>query len=185
MKVYNYNDNYGKYDIYTRLLKDRIIFVNGEIEDNMANSIIAQLLLLDAEDNTKDITMYINSPGGVVTAGLAIYDTMKHIKANVSTVCIGQAASMAAVLLSAGTKGKRYSLPNSRIMIHQVIGGARGQLSDMEINLKEMKRLSEILNKILSESTNKDIETIEKDTNRDNYMSSEEAKEYGLIDDVI
>lgn len=175
----------SSYNIQYRLLKDRIIFLNGEIEDNMANSIIAQLLLLDAEDNTKDITMYINSPGGVVTAGLAIYDTMKHIKSNVSTVCIGQAASMAAVLLASGEKGKRFSLPNSRIMIHQVIGGARGQLSDMEINLKEMKRLSEILNKILSETTNKSIEEIEKDTNRDNYMSSIEAKEYGLIDNVI
>lgn len=184
MDIKNYIEG-EKYNIQYRLLNDRIIFLNGEIEDNMANSIIAQLLLLEAEDNKKGITMYINSPGGVVTAGLAIYDTIKHIKSPVSTICIGQAASMAAVLLASGEKGKRFALPNSRIMIHQVIGGARGQLSDIEINLKEMKRLSEILNKILSESTGKTIKQIEKDTNRDYYMSSIEAKNYGLIDNVI
>lgn len=172
-------------DIYTRLLKDRIVFINGEIEDNLANSVIAQLLLLDAQDSKKDITVYINSPGGVVTSGLAIYDTMQHIKSDVSTICIGQAASMAAVLLSAGTKGKRYSLKNSRIMIHQILGGARGQLSDLEINIKEMKRLSDVLNKILADATKKTIKQIEKDVNRDYYMSAEEALNYGLIDKVI
>ncbi len=181
------NDGRGErsYDIYSRLLKDRIIFVGGEIEDNMANSIIAQLLFLDAQDKEKDIVMYINSPGGVITSGLAIYDTMHHIKADVSTVCIGQAASMGAVLLAAGTKGKRYSLPNSRIMIHQPLGGARGQATDIQIQAKEIERIKELMNIILSEATGKTVEEIYKDTERDNFMSPEEAISYGLIDKII
>ena len=181
------NDGRGErsYDIYSRLLKDRIIFVGGEIEDNIANSIIAQLLFLDAQDKEKDIVMYINSPGGVITSGLAIYDTMRHIKADVSTVCIGQAASMGAVLLAAGTKGKRYSLPNSRIMIHQPLGGARGQATDIQIQAKEIERIKELMNIILSEATGKTVEKIYKDTERDNFMSPEEAISYGLIDKII
>ena len=181
------NDGRGErsYDIYSRLLKDRIIFVGGEIEDNIANSIIAQLLFLDAQDKEKDIVMYINSPGGVITSGLAIYDTMRHIKADVSTVCVGQAASMGAVLLAAGTKGKRYSLPNSRIMIHQPLGGARGQATDIQIQAKEMERIKELMNKILSDATGKTVEEIYKDTERDNFMSPEEAISYGLIDKII
>ena len=181
------NDGRGErsYDIYSRLLKDRIIFVSGEVEDNMANSIIAQLLFLDAQDKEKDILMYINSPGGVITSGLGIYDTMRHIKADVSTVCVGQAASMGAVLLSAGTKGKRYSLPNSRIMIHQPLGGTRGQATDIQIQAKEIERIKELMNKILSEATGKSVEEIYKDTERDNFMSPEEAISYGLIDKII
>ena len=181
------NDGRGErsYDIYSRLLKDRIIFVGGEIEDNIANSIIAQLLFLDAQDKEKDIVMYINSPGGVITSGLAIYDTMRHIKADVSTVCIGQAASMGAVLLAAGTKGKRYSLPNSRIMIHQPLGGARGQATDIQIQAKEIERIKELMNIILSEATGKTVKEIYKDTERDNFMSPEEAISYGLIDKII
>ena len=181
------NDGRGErsYDIYSRLLKDRIIFVSGEVEDNMANSIIAQLLFLDAQDKEKDIVMYINSPGGVITSGLAIYDTMRHIKADVSTVCVGQAASMGAVLLAAGTRGKRYSLPNSRIMIHQPLGGARGQATDIQIQAKEMGRIKELMNRILSDATGKTIEEIYKDTERDNFMSPEEAISYGLIDKII
>ena len=151
----------------------------------MANSIIAQLLFLDAQDKEKDILMYINSPGGVITSGLAIYDTMRHIKADVSTVCVGQAASMGAVLLSAGTKGKRYSLPNSRIMIHQPLGGTRGQATDIQIQAKEIERIKELMNKILSEATGKSVEEIYKDTERDNFMSPEEAISYGLIDKII
>ncbi len=173
------------YDIYSRLLKDRIIFVGGEIEDNMANAIIAQLLFLDAQDKEKDILMYINSPGGVITSGLAIYDTMRHIKADVSTVCIGQAASMGALLLAAGEKGKRYSLPNSRIMIHQPLGGARGQATDIQIQAKEIERMKELTSKILCEATGKSMEEIYKDTERDNFMSPEEAMEYGLIDKIL
>ena len=171
------NDGRGErsYDIYSRLLKDRIIFVSG----------IAQLLFLDAQDKEKDILMYINSPGGVITSGLAIYDTMRHIKADVSTVCVGQAASMGAVLLSAGTKGKRYSLPNSRIMIHQPLGGTRGQATDIQIQAKEIERIKELMNKILSEATGKSVEEIYKDTERDNFMSPEEAISYGLIDKII
>ena len=181
------NDGRGErsYDIYSRLLKDRIIFVSGEVEDNMANAIVAQLLFLDAQDKEKDIIMYINSPGGVITAGLAIYDTMKHITADVSTICVGQAASMGAVLLTAGTKGKRYSLPNSRIMIHQPLGGARGQATDIQIQAKEIERMKELTSKILSEGTGKAIEEIYKDTERDNFMSPEEALSYGLIDKVL
>ena len=181
------NDGRGErsYDIYSRLLKDRIIFLGGEIEDNIANSIIAQLLFLDAQDKEKDIVMYINSPGGVVTSGLAIYDTMRHIKADVSTVCVGQAASMGAVLLSAGTKGKRYSLPNSRVMIHQPSGGARGQATDIQIQAKEIEKLKKRLNEILSEATGKKIEDIYTDTDRDNFMSAEEALTYGIIDKIL
>lgn len=181
------NDGRGErsYDIYSRLLKDRIIFVSGEVEDNMANAIVAQLLFLDAQDKEKDIVMYINSPGGVITAGLAIYDTMKHITADVSTICVGQAASMGAVLLTAGTKGKRYSLPNSRIMIHQPLGGARGQATDIQIQAKEIERMKELTSKILSEGTGRTKEEIYKDTERDNFMSPEEALKYGLIDKVL
>ena len=181
------NDGRGErsYDIYSRLLKDRIIFVSGEVEDGMANAIVAQLLFLDAQDNEKDIVMYINSPGGVITAGLAIYDTMRHIKSDVSTVCVGQAASMAAVLLAAGAKEKRYSLPNSRIMIHQPLGGARGQATDIQIQAKEIERMKEITSKILSEATGKSVEEIYADTERDNFMSPEEAINYGLIDKIL
>ena len=181
------NDGRGErsYDIYSRLLKDRIIFVSGEVEDGMANAIVAQLLFLDAQDNEKDIVMYINSPGGVITAGLAIYDTMRHIKSDVSTVCGGQAASMGAVLLAAGAKGKRYSLPNSRIMIHQPLGGARGQATDIQIQAKEIERMKEITSKILSEATGKSVEEVYADTERDNFMSPEEAVNYGLIDKIL
>ena len=181
------NDGRGErsYDIYSRLLKDRIIFVSGEVEDGMANAIVAQLLFLDAQDNEKDIVMYINSPGGVITAGLAIYDTMRHIKSDVSTVCVGQAASMAAVLLAAGAKEKRYSLPNSRIMIHQPLGGARGQATDIQIQAKEIERMKEITSKILSEATGKSVEEIYADTERDNFMSPEEAVNYRLIDKIL
>ena len=173
------------YDIYSRLLKDRIIFLGGEVEDNMANSIIAQLLFLDAQDSEKDITMYINSPGGVITSGLAIYDTMQHVKADVSTVCVGQAASMGALLLAAGTKGKRYSLPNSRVMIHQPSGGARGQATDILIQAKEIEKTKQLVSEILSKATNKNIDEIYSDTDRDNFMDAKEALEYGLIDKVI
>ena len=173
------------YDIYSRLLKDRIIMLSGPIEDEMANSIVAQLLFLDAQDNEKDITMYINSPGGVITSGLAIYDTMRHIKADVSTVCVGQAASMGALLLSAGAKGKRYSLPNSRIMIHQPLGGAQGQVTDIQIQAKEIERIKKLVSQILSESTGKSLELIYIDTERDNFMDAQQALEYGLIDKVI
>ena len=181
------NDGRGErsYDIYSRLLKDRIIFVSGEVEDGMANAIVAQLLFLDAQDNEKDIVMYINSPGGVITAGLAIYDTMRHIKSDVSTVCVGLAASMGAVLLAAGAKGKRYSLPNSRIMIHQPLGGARGQATDIQIQAKEIERMKEITSKILSEATGKSVEEIYVDTERDNFMSPEEGVNYGLIDKIL
>ena len=181
------NDGRGErsYDIYSRLLKDRIIFVSGEVEDGMANAIVAQLLFLDAQDNEKDIVMYINSPGGVITAGLAIYDTMRHIKSDVSTVCVGLAASMGAVLLAAGAKGKRYSLPNSRIMIHQPLGGARGQATDIQIQAKEIERMKEITSKILSEATGKSVEEIYADTERDNFMSPEEAVNYRLIDKIL
>ena len=181
------NDGRGErsYDIYSRLLKDRIIFIGGEIEDNMANAIIAQLLFLDAQDKEKDIVMYINSPGGVITSGLAIYDTMRHIKCDVSTVCLGQAASMGALLLTAGAKGKRYSLPNSRIMIHQPLGGAKGQATDIQIQAKEIERMKELTSKILSEATGKPVEEIYRDTERDNFMTAEEAKAYGLIDEIV
>lgn len=173
------------YDIYSRLLKDRIIFLSGPIEENMANLIVAQLLFLEAEDPDKDIHLYINSPGGVVTAGMAIYDTMNYIKPDVSTICVGSAASMGAFLLSAGAKGKRYALPNARIMIHQPLGGAQGQASDIEIHAREILRLRQELNELLAEHTGKPVEVIAKDTDRDNFMSAKEACAYGLVDEVV
>ena len=173
------------YDIYSRLLKDRIIFLGTEIDDNVANAIVAQLLFLEAEDPEKDIIMFINSPGGVVTAGMAIYDTMNYIKPDVQTVCIGQAASMGALLLSAGAKGKRFALEHSRIMIHQPLGGARGQATDIEIQAKEILRMKEMLSQILANVSGKSVEEILRDTERDNYMSAQEAVEYGLIDQVF
>lgn len=173
------------YDVYSRLLKDRIIFLGTEIDDNVANAIVAQLLFLEAEDPNKDIIMYINSPGGVVTAGMAIYDTMNYIKPDIQTVCIGQAASMGALLLGAGAKGKRFVLEHARIMIHQPLGGASGQATDIEIQAKEILRIKKMLSQILADSTGKSLDDILKDTERDNYMSAEEAKEYGLIDQVF
>ena len=173
------------FDIFSRLLKDRIIFLGDAVYDGLANLVIAQLLFLAAEDPDKDISLYINSPGGSVTAGLAIYDTIQFIKSDVSTICIGQAASMGAVLLSAGAKGKRYALPNARIMIHQPMGGAQGQASEIEIQAKEILRIREILNGILVNHTGKSIDVIQQDTDRDFFMSAAEAKAYGLIDDVI
>ncbi len=173
------------YDIYSRLLEDRIIFLTGEIDDNTANIVIAQLIYLEGKNPDKDIFFYINSPGGSVSAGMAIYDTMKYIKCDVSTICIGLAASMGAFLLSGGTKGKRFALPNSEIMIHQPLGGAQGQASDIEIQAKHIKNIKNKLNKILSENSGKTIKEIEKDTDRDNFMSAEEAKEYGLIDEIF
>ncbi len=178
---------YGEraYDIYSRLLKDRIVFLGDAIEDSMANTVIAQLLFLENEDREKDIKLYINSPGGSVTAGLAIYDTMQHIKPDVSTICVGMAASMAAILLAGGAKGKRFALPNSESMIHQVLGGAEGQASDVEIRVKHMLRLKKRLNEILSKHTGRSVEQVEKDTDRDYFMTAEEAKEYGLIDKIV
>ncbi|MFM9113316.1 MAG: ATP-dependent Clp endopeptidase proteolytic subunit ClpP [Polynucleobacter victoriensis] len=173
------------YDIYSRLLKERVVFLVGEVNDQTANLVIAQLLFLESENPEKDISLYINSPGGSVSAGLAIYDTMQFIKPDVSSLCMGMAASMGAFLLAAGTKGKRFSLPNSRVMIHQPLGGARGQASDIEIQAREILYLRERLNKVLSDRTGQTIETIAKDTDRDNFMSAEQAKEYGLIDQVI
>lgn len=173
------------YDIYSRLLKERIIFLSEAIDDHTANLIIAQLLFLDAEDSDKECYMYINSPGGVVTAGLAIYDTMQYIKTKVSTICLGQAASMGAVLLAAGEPGRRFALPNARIMIHQPLGGAQGQATDIEIQTQEILRLKLSLNTILAKHTKQTIKTIEKDTDRDNFKSAEEAVKYGLIDSVI
>ncbi|ECR3192901.1 ATP-dependent Clp endopeptidase proteolytic subunit ClpP [Campylobacter jejuni] len=173
------------YDIYSRLLKDRIIMLSGEIHDELAASIVAQLLFLEAEDPTKDIYLYINSPGGVITSGFSIYDTMNYIKPDVCTICIGQAASMGAFLLSCGAEGKRLALPNSRIMIHQPLGGARGQATDIEIQAKEILRLKTILNDILAKNTKQKVAKIAKDTERDFFMSAQEAKEYGLIDKVL
>lgn len=173
------------YDIYSRLLKDRIIFLGSAMNDEVANLLIAQLLFLESEDPEKDINFYINSPGGIVTSGLAVYDTMQYIKPDIATVCIGQAASMGALLLTAGTAGKRYSLPNSRIMIHQPLGGYEGQASDIEIHAKEILRVKDTLNEILVRHTGKDMKTIKTDTDRDLFMSGEEAKEYGLVDNVI
>ena len=173
------------YDIFSRLLKDRIIFIGGPIDDNVANVVIAQLLFLESEDPDKDIHLYINSPGGVVTAGLAIYDTMQYIKPDVSTICLGQAASMGSLLLSAGAKGKRFALPYARIMIHQPLGGAQGQATDIQIQAKEILRLREIGNDILVKHTGQPLEKIQTDTERDFFMSSEQAKEYGIIDAVI
>jgi len=173
------------YDIFSRLLKDRIIFVGTAINDEIANLLIAQLLFLESDDPDKDINFYINSPGGVVTAGMAIYDTMQYIKPDITTVCIGQAASMAAVLLAAGTKGKRYSLPNSRILVHQPMGGTQGQASDIAIQAKEILRMKDTLNEILAFHTGQDIQQIQKDSDRDFFMTGNEAKDYGLIDHVI
>ncbi|MFZ0481979.1 MAG: ATP-dependent Clp endopeptidase proteolytic subunit ClpP [Desulfobacterales bacterium] len=173
------------YDIYSRLLKDRIIFLGTAMNDEVANLLIAQLLFLESEDPDKDINFYVNSPGGIVTAGLAVYDTMQYIKPDIATVCIGQAASMGALLLTAGTKGKRYSLPNSRILIHQPMGGFQGQASDIEIQAKEILRMKETLNQILVHHTGKDLSQIQNDTDRDFFMSGAEAKEYGIIDHVI
>jgi ATP-dependent Clp protease protease subunit len=173
------------YDIYSRLLRENIIFLGGQIDDYMANIVIAQLLFLQSEDPKKDISLYINSPGGSVTSTLAILDTMNHIKNDVSTVCVGMAASGAAVLLSAGEKGKRYALPNAEIMIHQPMGGAQGQASDIEITAKQILKIRERLNKILSENTGKPLDQVEKDVERDYYMSAEEAKKYGVVDKIL
>jgi ATP-dependent Clp protease protease subunit len=173
------------YDIYSRLLKDRIIMLSGEINDQVSSSIVAQLLFLEAEDPEKDIYLYINSPGGVITSGFSIYDTMNYIRPDISTICIGQAASMGAFLLSCGTPGKRYALPNSRIMIHQPLGGAQGQATDIEIQAKEILRMKKSLNEILAKNTKQTIKKIERDTERDFFMSSSEAMEYGLVDKVL
>lgn len=173
------------YDIFSRLLKDRIVFIGEEIDEHMASLVVAQLLFLEAEDSEKDICIYINSPGGSVSAGMAIYDTMKYVKPDVSTICVGMAASMGAFLLSAGTKGKRYALPNSEIMIHQPLGGMQGQAEDMRIQAEHILKIRDKMNKIMSGNTGQPIDRIEKDVDRDNYMSAEEAKTYGLIDDVL
>ncbi|ETJ17874.1 MAG: ATP-dependent Clp protease proteolytic subunit, partial [Veillonella sp. DORA_A_3_16_22] len=169
----------------SRLLKDRIIFLGGPIDDNVANAVIAQMLFLEAEDPDKDIHLYINSPGGVVTAGMAIYDTMQYIKPDVSTICVGSAASMGAVLLTAGAKGKRYALPHARVMIHQPLGGVQGQASEIEIHAREILRMREELNGILASRSGQDIEVVARDTDRDNFMSAQDAVEYGLIDEVL
>jgi ATP-dependent Clp protease protease subunit len=174
-----------QHDIFSRLLKERIIFLGTEINDDVSNLVIAQLLFLQSEDADKDISMYINSPGGVVTAGMAIYDTMQFVKCPITTYCMGQAASMGAVLLAAGAKGKRFALPNSRIMIHQPLGGAQGQATDIEIQTKEILRMKKRLNEILADHTGKPLKTIEKDTDRDFFMSAEEAVKYGLVDEVV
>ena len=173
------------YDIYSRLLKDRIVMLSGEVNDAVASSIVAQFLFLEAEDPEKDIYFYINSPGGVVTAGMAIFDTMNYIRPNVATICIGQAASMGAFLLSSGAKGKRYALPHARIMIHQPLGGAQGQATDIAIQAEEILRMKQELNSILAKNTGQTIKRIEKDTDRDNFMSAKEACEYGMIDEVL
>jgi ATP-dependent Clp protease protease subunit len=173
------------YDIYSRLLKDRIIMLSGEINDAVASTVVAQLLFLEAEDPEKDIYLYINSPGGVITSGMSIFDTMNYIKPDICTICIGQAASMGAFLLSSGEKGKRYSLPHSRIMIHQPLGGAQGQATDIQIQAKEIQRMKDELNSMIAEQTGQTIETVEKDTDRDNFMSANEAMKYGLIDKVL
>ena len=173
------------YDIYSRLLKERVIFIVGPVEDHMANLVVAQILFLESENPDKDISIYINSPGGSVTAGMAIYDTMQFTKPDISTLCIGQAASMGAVLLAGGTAGKRYALPHSRVMIHQPLGGFQGQASDFDIHAKEILKIREQLNQVLANHTGQSLETIAKDTERDNFMDSEEAKEYGLIDKVL
>ncbi len=173
------------YDIYSRLLKERIIFLGEPIDDAVVNTVIAQLLFLDAENSKEDIKMYINSPGGSVTSAMALYDTMQHVKADVSTICIGQAASAAAVLLACGAKGKRYSLPNSRVLIHQVMGGAEGQQKDVEIQAREMMRIKDQINDILAKHTGQAVSKIEKDTDRDYFMTADEAKKYGIIDKII
>lgn len=185
MVVEQSNRGERAYDIYSRLLKDRIIFLGSQVNDVVANSIIAQMLFLDAEDPTKDISLYINSPGGSITAGMAIFDTMQFIKSDVSTICVGMAASMGAFLLNAGAPGKRYALPNSEIMIHQPLGGAEGQATDIEIRARRILKMRDKLNQILAERTGQPLERIEKDTDRDYFMSAAEAKEYGLVDKVI
>lgn len=172
------------YDIYSRLLEDRIVFLSGEIDDNTANTVVAQLLYLEGKNPDKDIYMYINSPGGSVTAGLAIYDTMQYVKCDISTICIGMAASMAAVILSSGTKGKRICLPHSEVMIHQPLGGTQGQATDIEIHARHIQKTRETLNKILSDNTGKDMATITKDTDRDNFLDAKQALKYGLIDKI-
>jgi ATP-dependent Clp protease protease subunit len=173
------------WDIYSRLLKDRIIFLGGGVSDDVANTVIAQILFLESEDPDRDIMLYINSPGGIVTAGLAIYDTMQYVKCDVATICMGQAASMGALLLAAGAAGKRYSLPHARIMVHQPLGGFSGQASDIDIQAREILRTRERLNKILAHHTGKDLETVSRDTDRDYYMTAADAKEYNLVDDIL
>lgn len=185
MVVEQSNRGERAYDIYSRLLKDRIIFLGGPIDDSVANVVVAQLLFLESEDPDKDIYLYINSPGGVVTAGLAIYDTMQYIKPDVSTICIGQAASMGSLLLTAGAKGKRFALPNSRIMIHQPLGGAQGQSTDIQIQAREIQRIRDTINDIIVKSTGKTVEEVNADTERDNFMTASEALAYGLIDEVV
>lgn len=173
------------FDIYSRLLEDRVIFLSGQITNELANLVVAQLIYLESKDPTKDISLYINSPGGEVTAGMAIYDTMNYIRCDVSTICIGMAASMGAFLLSSGTKGKRFALPNSEIMIHQVLGGSQGQASDVEIQTKQLLKIKQKLNKLLAENVGKNVKDVEKDTDRDNYLTAEEAKNYGIVDQVF
>ena len=185
MVVEQTNRGERSYDIYSRLLEDRIIFLTGEIDDNLANLIVAQLIYLEGKDSTKDISMYINSPGGSVSAGMAIYDTMQYIKCDVATICIGMAASMGAFLLSSGAKGKRYSLPNSEIMIHQPLGGVKGQASDIAITTNQILKTKEKINQLLAQNTNQPVEKIREDTDRDYYLNSEEAKQYGLIDEIF
>ena len=185
MVIDQVGNNERSYDIYSRLLEDRIIFLSGEINDQMANTIVAQLIFLEGKNPDKDIYMYINSPGGSVSAGLAIYDTMQYIKCDVSTICIGMAASMAAVILSSGAKGKRICLPHSEVMIHQPLGGTQGQASDIEIHAKHIQKTRETLNKILSDNTGKDLETITKDTDRDNFLDAKQAQKYGLVDKIF
>ncbi len=173
------------YDIYSRLLEDRVVFLSGPINSELANLVVAQLIFLESKDPTKDISLYINSPGGEVTAGLAIYDTMKYIRCDVSTICIGMAASMGAFLLSSGTKGKRFALPNSEIMIHQVLGGSQGQASDVEIQTRQLLKTKQKLNELLAENVGKSVEEVERDTDRDNYLTAEEAMQYGIVDKVF
>jgi len=185
MVVEQTNRGERAYDIFSRLLKERIVFIGGPIDDHMANLVVAQLIYLESEDPEKDISVYINSPGGVIYSGLAIYDAMQYIKPQVSTICVGFAASMAALLLSAGAKGKRYALPNSRVMIHQPLGGAEGQATDIEIQAREILRLRELTNKILSHHTGQPLEKIAQDVDRNYWMSAEEAKAYGIIDEII
>ena len=185
MVVEQTNKGERSYDIYSRLLEDRIIMLSGEIDDATANTVVAQLIYLEGKDPDKDVSIYINSPGGSVTAGLAIYDTMNYVKCDVSTICIGMAASMGAFLLSSGKKGKRFALPNSEIMIHQPLGGAHGQASDIKIQADHILKIKEKLNKILSENTGKPVDQVEKDTDRDNYLSAEDALNYGLIDKIF
>lgn len=185
MVVEQTNKGERSYDIYSRLLEDRIIMLSGEIDDATANTVVAQLIYLEGKDPDKDVCIYINSPGGSVTAGLAIYDTMNYVKCDVSTICIGMAASMGAFLLSSGTKGKRFALPNSEIMIHQPLGGAKGQASDIKIQAEHILKIKEKLNKILAENTGKPVEQVERDTDRDNYLSAEEALNYGLVDKIF